>query len=66
MLGVSHFPWHNQSILEPQCDFGNLVKTSNLSITHSHSSLDMAHAFIIPLCGNDLAPQGGCEGDVEQ
>jgi hypothetical protein len=58
------FLWHNQSIHEPQCSFQILVETSNIWVILSHSSLDMAHAFIILLRYNDLTPQVGCEGDV--
>jgi hypothetical protein len=57
--------WHNQSTLEPQCAFRIVTERSNLWVTISHSSLEMAHAFIALLCNNDLAPQGVCEGDVE-
>jgi hypothetical protein len=66
LLFLGFFLWHNQSILEPQCAFHILMETSNLWVTISHSSLDMAHAFISLLCSNDLVPQGGYEGDVEQ
>jgi hypothetical protein len=59
------FLGHNQSILEPQCGLYILAEISNLLVTISHSSLDLAHAFIILLRYTDLAPQGGCEGDVE-
>jgi hypothetical protein len=60
------FLWHNQSILEPHRAFLILTEASNLWFTSLHSSLDVAHASIILLRCNDLALQGGCEGDVEQ
>jgi hypothetical protein len=66
LLLQGFFLWHNQSILVPQCAFRILTETSKLWVTNSHYSLGMAHTFIIILCYNDLAPQGGCEGDVEQ
>jgi hypothetical protein len=58
--------WHNQSFLKPQCAFCILTETNDLWVTISHSSLDMPHTFIALLRYNDLTPQGGCEGDVEQ
>jgi hypothetical protein len=58
-------PWHNQSIFEPQCAFHILTETSDLWFNLLHSSLDMTHAFVMPLCSNDLTPRGRCESNVE-
>jgi hypothetical protein len=66
-LLLESFPlWHNQSIFEPKGPFHIIAETSNLRVTFFHSSFDVGHAFIILLCGDDLVPQYGCEGDVEQ
>jgi hypothetical protein len=57
---------HYQPFLEPYGPFCILVKTSDLRVTFSHSSLNMTHAFAILLSSYDLRPQGWREGDVEQ
>jgi hypothetical protein len=58
--------WHNQPFLEPQCPFCILTEISDLWVTFLHSSLDMAHDFIILLSSYDFIPQGRGNGDVEQ
>jgi hypothetical protein len=56
---------HNQSILEPQGTLRIFAETSNFWVTFLYPSLDVGHTRIVLLCGNDLTPQSGCEGDVE-
>jgi hypothetical protein len=60
------FLQHNQSFLESQGTFHILIEISNLWVTFSHSSLDVGHALVIPLCGDDLIPQYRHEDDVLQ